>query len=125
MLTIDRRIQFLAYKELRNAIVENQAAGGSIVVMDVNNGEILAMVNLPTYNPNAVTGINSSARRNRAVTDLVEPGSTMKPLTVATALQAGVVTLIRSLIPILVICHWDVLPSAMCRVITVCSMWLV
>lgn len=92
VLTIDRRIQFLAYKELRNAIVENQAAGGSIVVMDVNNGEILAMVNLPTYNPNAVNGINSSARRNRAVTDLVEPGSTMKPLTVATALQAGVVT---------------------------------
>ncbi|HHW4678337.1 MAG TPA: peptidoglycan D,D-transpeptidase FtsI family protein [Xylella sp.] len=92
VLTIDRRIQFLAYKELRNAIVENQAAGGSIVVMAVDTGEILAMVNLPTYNPNAVIGINSAARRNRAVTDLVEPGSTMKPLTIATALQAGVVT---------------------------------
>lgn len=63
-----------------------------MVVMDVATGEILAMVNLPTYNPNAVTGINPSARRNRAVTDLVEPGSTMKPLTVATALSAGVVT---------------------------------
>jgi len=91
-LSIDRRIQFLAYKELRNALVENKAAGGSMVVMDVATGEVLAMVNLPTYNPNAVTGINPDARRNRAVTDLVEPGSTMKPLTIATALQAGVVT---------------------------------
>ncbi|MFT4248461.1 MAG: penicillin-binding protein 2 [Pseudomonas sp.] len=91
-LSIDRRIQFLAYKELRSALVENNAAGGSMVVMDVATGEILAMVNLPTYNPNAVSGINPSARRNRALTDLVEPGSTMKPLTIATALQAGVVT---------------------------------
>jgi len=91
-LSIDRRIQFLAYKELRNALVENKAAGGSMVVMDVATGEVLAMVNLPTYNPNAVSGINPSARRNRAVTDVYEPGSTMKPLTVATALQAGVVT---------------------------------
>ncbi|WP_254045052.1 penicillin-binding transpeptidase domain-containing protein, partial [Xanthomonas citri] len=73
-------------------LVENNAAGGSMVVMDVATGEVLAMVNLPTYNPNSVTGINPSARRNRAVTDLVEPGSTMKPLTVATALTAGVVT---------------------------------
>jgi cell division protein FtsI (penicillin-binding protein 3) len=91
-LSIDRRIQFLAYKELRNALVENKAAGGSIVVMDVATGEVLAMVNLPTYNPNAVVGAAPDTRRNRAVTDLVEPGSTMKPLTVATALQAGVVT---------------------------------
>lgn len=89
-LSIDRRIQFLAYKELRNALVENKAAGGSIVVMDVATGEILAMVNLPTYNSNAVSGA-ADARRNRAVTDLVEPGSTMKPLTVASALKAGVV----------------------------------
>jgi cell division protein FtsI (penicillin-binding protein 3) len=91
-LSIDRRIQFLAYKELRNALVTNKAAAGSMVILDVATGEVLAMVNLPTYNPNAVTGINPSARRNRAVTDLVEPGSTMKPLTIATALQAGVVT---------------------------------
>ncbi|MCD7098286.1 penicillin-binding protein 2 [Stenotrophomonas sp. MMGLT7] len=90
-LSIDRRIQFLAYKELRNALVENKAAGGSIVVMDVATGEILAMVNLPTYNSNSVSGA-SDARRNRAVTDLVEPGSTMKPLTIASALKAGVVT---------------------------------
>lgn len=91
-LSIDRRIQFLAYRELRNALVENKAAGGSIVVMDVATGEILAMVNLPTYNPNSLTGAVPDTRRNRAVTDLVEPGSTMKPLTIASALQTGAVT---------------------------------
>jgi len=91
-LSIDRRIQFLAFKELRNALVENKAAGGSMVIMDVATGEILAMVNLPTYNPNSVGGAAPDTRRNRAVTDLVEPGSTMKPLTIASALQSGVVT---------------------------------
>ena len=91
-LSIDRRIQFLAYRELRNALVENKAAGGSIVIMDVATGEIMAMVNLPTYNPNSLAGAIPDTRRNRAVTDLVEPGSTMKPLTIASALQAGVVT---------------------------------
>ncbi|MGV8960494.1 MAG: peptidoglycan D,D-transpeptidase FtsI family protein [Stenotrophomonas sp.] len=91
-LSIDRRIQFLALKELRNAVTVNKAAGGSIVVMDVATGEVLAMVNLPTYNPNAVAGAAPDTRRNRAVTDLVEPGSTMKPLTIASALRAGVVT---------------------------------
>ncbi|MFI8717203.1 peptidoglycan D,D-transpeptidase FtsI family protein [Stenotrophomonas sp. NPDC077464] len=91
-LSIDRRIQFLAFKELRNALIENKAAGGSMVIMDVATGEVLAMVNLPTYNPNAVGGAAPDTRRNRAVTDLVEPGSTMKPLTIASALQSGVVT---------------------------------
>ncbi|GAB3059150.1 peptidoglycan D,D-transpeptidase FtsI family protein [Stenotrophomonas tumulicola] len=91
-LSIDRRIQFLAYKELRNALVANKAAGGSMVIMDVATGEVLAMVNLPTYNPNSLAGAAPDTRRNRAVTDLVEPGSTMKPLTIASALQAGVVT---------------------------------
>ncbi|MCL7715607.1 peptidoglycan D,D-transpeptidase FtsI family protein [Stenotrophomonas mori] len=91
-LSIDRRIQFLAMRELRNAVTENQAAGGSIVIMDVATGEVLAMANLPTYNPNAVSGATPDTRRNRAVTDLVEPGSTMKPLTIATALQNRVVT---------------------------------
>jgi len=74
-LSIDRRIQYLAFKELRNALVANKAAGGSMVIMDVTTGEILAMVNLPTYNPNSLTGALPDARRNRAVTDLVEPGS--------------------------------------------------
>ena len=91
-LSIDRRIQFLAFKELRNALIANKAAAGSMVIMDVATGEILAMVNLPTYNPNAVGGTAPDTRRNRAVTDLVEPGSTMKPLTIASALQSGVVT---------------------------------
>jgi cell division protein FtsI (penicillin-binding protein 3) len=91
-LSIDRRIQFLAMRELRNAVTVNKAAGGSIVVMDVATGEVLAMANLPTYNPNAVSGAAPDTRRNRAVTDLVEPGSTMKPLTIATALQNHVVT---------------------------------
>ena len=91
-LSIDRRIQFLAMRELRNAINQHKAAGGSMVVLDVDTGEVLAMANLPTYNPNAVGNASPDTRRNRALTDLVEPGSTMKPLTVATALQAGVVT---------------------------------
>lgn len=91
-LSIDRRIQFLAMRELRNAVVENKAAGGSVVVMDVATGEVLAMANLPTYNPNSISGATPDTRRNRAVTDLVEPGSTMKPLTIATALQNHLVT---------------------------------
>lgn len=91
-LSIDRRIQFLAMRELRNTINQHKAAGGSMVVVEVATGEVLAMANLPTYNPNAVNNASPDTRRNRAVTDLVEPGSTMKPLTVATALQAGVVT---------------------------------
>ena len=91
-LTIDRRIQYLAFRELRSTLLRTGASAGSAVVMDVDTGEILAMVNLPTYNPNAVDPRNADARRNRAVTDVVEPGSTMKPITVAAALTAGVVT---------------------------------
>ena len=91
-LTIDRRIQYLAFRELRSTLLRTGASAGSAVVMDVDTGEILAMVNLPTYNPNAVDPRNADARRNRAVTDVVEPGSTMKPITVAAALSAGVVT---------------------------------
>ena len=91
-LSIDRRIQYLAHRELRNALLEHQASSGSIVIMDVTTGEVLAMVNLPTYNPNAIDRVKPDARRNRALTDMIEPGSTMKPLTVSTALKAGVVT---------------------------------
>src|SRR5690606_39635465 len=68
------------------------AGSGSAVVLDVATGEVLAMVNLPTFNPNAVGTSPRDAHRNRAVTDLMEPGSTMKPLTVAAALEAGVIT---------------------------------
>ncbi|MDQ3205421.1 MAG: penicillin-binding protein 2 [Pseudomonadota bacterium] len=91
-LTIDRRIQYLAFRELRSALERTGASAGSAVVLDIATGEVLAMANLPTYNPNAVDGANADTRRNRAVTDVIEPGSTMKPLTVAAALQAGAIT---------------------------------
>jgi cell division protein FtsI (penicillin-binding protein 3) len=91
-LTIDRRIQYLAYRELKRALAETGATSGSAVILDVASGEVLAMANLPSFNPNAVTGGNRDAHRNRAVTDLIEPGSTIKPLTVAAALEAGVIT---------------------------------
>jgi cell division protein FtsI (penicillin-binding protein 3) len=90
-LTIDRRIQFLAHRELRNALVRHGAQSGSIVVIDVATGEVLAMANLPTYNPNSIGSAPRDAHRNRAVTDVLEPGSTMKPITVAAALSAGIV----------------------------------
>jgi len=91
-LTIDRRIQFLAMRELRAALERTGASSGSTVVLDIATGEVLAMANLPTYNPNAVGVGNPDTHRNRAVTDVIEPGSTMKPLTVASALEAGVIT---------------------------------
>ncbi|MGV8944517.1 peptidoglycan D,D-transpeptidase FtsI family protein [Thermomonas sp.] len=91
-LSIDRRIQYLAHRELRNALNQFGASSGSAVVLDVATGEVLAMVNLPTFNPNAVGSSPRDAHRNRAVTDLFEPGSTMKPLTVAAGLEAGVIT---------------------------------
>ncbi|MGH8060796.1 MAG: peptidoglycan D,D-transpeptidase FtsI family protein [Pseudoxanthomonas sp.] len=90
-LSIDRRIQFLAYRELRNALVSNNASSGSAVVLDVATGEVLAMVNLPTFNPNATSLGKPDAHRNRAITDTMEPGSTIKPITAAAALTAGVV----------------------------------
>ncbi|MCC7247696.1 MAG: penicillin-binding protein 2 [Lysobacter sp.] len=91
-LTIDRRIQYLAYRELKAALAQTRATSGSVVVLDVATGEVLAMANLPSFNPNAVTLGNRDAHRNRAVTDVIEPGSTMKPMTVAAALEAGVIT---------------------------------
>jgi cell division protein FtsI (penicillin-binding protein 3) len=89
-LSIDRRIQYLAYRELKAALIANGAASGSAVVVDVPTGEILAMVNQPAYNPNAREAAEPGTHRNRAVTDVVEPGSVMKPFTVAAALEAGV-----------------------------------
>lgn len=90
-LTIDRRIQYLAYRELKRALRETGATSGSAVVLDVQTGEVLAMANLPSFNPNAVVVGNRDAHRNRAVTDVIEPGSTIKPLTVAAGLEAGVI----------------------------------
>ena len=91
-LTIDRRIQFLAYRELKTALAETGATSGSVVVLDVATGEVLAMANLPSFNPNAAGVGTRDAHRNRAVTDLIEPGSTMKPLTVAAGLESGAIT---------------------------------
>jgi len=88
-LSIDRRIQFLAYNELKNEIEKSQADSGSVVILDVATGEILAMVSLPTFNPNNIDDSTAAERRNRAVTDVVEPGSTMKPFTMAAALSSG------------------------------------
>jgi cell division protein FtsI (penicillin-binding protein 3) len=89
MLSIDRRIQYLAYRELKTALIERGASSGSIVVLDVPTGEILAMVNQPSYNPNSRDGSGPETQRNRAVTDVVEPGSVMKTLTLAAALESG------------------------------------
>ena len=91
-LSIDLRLQYLAYRELLAAVTRHRATGGSAVVMDARTGEILAMVNQPSYNPNNRAGVRTSALRNRAVTDVFEPGSTVKPFTVAAALESGLVT---------------------------------
>ncbi|MEO8161003.1 MAG: penicillin-binding transpeptidase domain-containing protein [Arenimonas sp.] len=88
-LSIDRRIQYLAYRELKAALIANGAASGSAVVLDVPTGEVLAMVNQPAYNPNARGAADPGTHRNRAATDVVEPGSVIKPFTVAAALEAG------------------------------------
>ncbi len=91
-LSIDRRIQYLTYRELNKAVEESGAISGTAVVLDIRTGEVLAMANVPSFNPNAVSGSKQDAHRNRAVTDLFEPGSTIKPLTVAAALEAGKIT---------------------------------
>src|SRR5690606_19119093 len=88
-LSIDLRLQYLAHRELKDAMARYQADSGSVVMLDARSGEVLAMVNQPAYNPNNRIGVNSNALRNRAMTDLVEPGSTMKPLTIAAALESG------------------------------------
>lgn len=91
-LTLDLRLQYLAYRELKKAIASIGASSGSVVMMDVKTGEILALVNQPGYNPNDRTSLRPEAMRNRAITDLFEPGSVMKPLTMSLALEAGTVS---------------------------------
>ncbi len=90
--SLDRRLQFLAYRELKVAVNKHRARSGSAVILDVRTGEILAMVNSPSYNPNAPRDNNRGGQRNRAVTDVFEAGSTMKPFTVAAALENGHIT---------------------------------
>lgn len=89
MLSIDRRIQYLAYRELKAAVQQHGVRSASLVILDVQRGEVLAMVNQPSYNPNNRNQRRSDRFRNRAVTDVFEPGSTLKPFTVAAALKSG------------------------------------
>jgi cell division protein FtsI (penicillin-binding protein 3) len=88
-LSIDLRIQYLAYRELKAAIRDQRARAGSAVVIDVTTGEVLAMVNQPTFNPNDRDQLTPATYRNRAATDMLEPGSSIKPFVVAAALESG------------------------------------
>ena len=88
-LSVDLRLQYLAYRELKSAVSNFRAESGSIVILDVTSGEVLAMVNSPSYNPNNRVGLDLATVRNRALTDVFEPGSTVKPFTVGVALETG------------------------------------
>lgn len=88
-LTIDLRLQYLAYRELKAAIAKQGAKSGSLVMMDAQTGELLAVANQPSYNPNDRANVKAYQLRNRAFTDVFEPGSTMKPFTVLAALETG------------------------------------
>jgi cell division protein FtsI (penicillin-binding protein 3) len=88
-LSIDSKIQYLAYRELKQAVEANKAKAGGIIVLDAKTGEILALVNLPVYNPNNRKDMKGGRARNRALTDEFEPGSTLKPFTIAAALESG------------------------------------
>jgi cell division protein FtsI (penicillin-binding protein 3) len=88
-LSLDRRLQYLAYRELAAAMLEHKASAGSVVVLDVASGEVLAMVNQPSFNPNNRARATTARMRNRATIDVFEPGSVIKPFTVAAALESG------------------------------------
>lgn len=90
-LAIDQRIQYMAYRELRAAVAEHEADGGVLVMLDARTGEVLAMANLPSYNPNNRAGLDPRGLRNQALVDVFEPGSVMKPLAMAAILESGVV----------------------------------
>jgi len=88
-LAIDTKIQYLAYRELKEAVARHRARAGGIVVLDARTGEVLALANVPTYNPNNRNSLSGPRARNRALTDVFEPGSTLKPFTAAAALESG------------------------------------
>ncbi|MBY6034135.1 peptidoglycan D,D-transpeptidase FtsI family protein [Marinobacter daepoensis] len=88
-LSIDLRLQYLAYRELKAVVSAHKARGGTLVMLDVDSGEVLAMVNQGSYNPNDRSQLAAENLRNKAITDLFEPGSTIKPLTIAAALESG------------------------------------
>lgn len=89
-LSIDLRLQYMAYRELKAAVAQNNAESGSVVVLDTHTGEVLALVNQPSFNPNDRAELDGKAVRNRAVVDLLEPGSTAKPFSIMAAMEAGV-----------------------------------
>lgn len=89
VLSLDLRIQYLAYRELKRALLEHRARSGSLVVLDIATGEVLAMVNQPAFNPNDREQLAAGRYRNRAVTDILEPGSSLKPFVVAAGLASG------------------------------------
>ncbi|MDD5033850.1 MAG: penicillin-binding transpeptidase domain-containing protein [Methylococcaceae bacterium] len=88
-LSIDQRLQYLAYRELKKAVMQHKARSGSLVLLDAENGEVLAMVNQPSFNPNSRARMSGNVTRNRAITDVFEPGSTIKPFAVACAMELG------------------------------------
>ncbi|MBT8551834.1 penicillin-binding protein 2 [Polynucleobacter paneuropaeus] len=91
-LSIDSKIQYLAYNAVKNAVEEHHAKAGGAVVLDTQTGEILALANYPSYNPNDRRNLTGEQLRNRVLTDTFEPGSTMKPFTISTALEKGAIT---------------------------------
>lgn len=88
-LSIDERLQYIAYRELKVAVSENDADGGTVVMMDARTGEVLAMANQPSYNPNNRAGLDPAGLRNQAMVDVFEPGSVMKPLAMSALLETG------------------------------------
>ncbi|WAW11129.1 penicillin-binding protein 2 [Oxalobacter vibrioformis] len=92
VLSIDSSIQYIAFKQLQEAVTLHKAKAGAVVVLDIQSGEVLALANLPSYNPNDRRQLKGVSLRNRALTDTYEPGSTLKPFTVALALEKGKVT---------------------------------
>ena len=91
-LSIDSKIQSLAYSALKSAVLQNRAKAGALIALDVRSGEVLALANVPSFNPNNRARLTGGQLRNRAITDLFEPGSTLKPFTIALALESGKVS---------------------------------
>lgn len=90
-LSIDSKVQYFAYEKIKESVVTNKAVAGSVVVLDIKTGEVLALVNYPSYSPGKRGSLSGAQLRNRALTDTFEPGSTMKPLVVGLALEKGIV----------------------------------
>ena len=90
-LSIDSKVQYFAYEKIKESVIANKAAAGSVVVLDIKTGEVLALVNYPSYSPGKRGSLSGAQLRNRALTDTFEPGSTMKPLVVGLALEKGIV----------------------------------